>query len=361
MDRPRYRPWLIAVIALVLLGLNACSGIGPTTIARDRFDYVSAISDSWKQQLLLNIVKMRYADNPVFMDIGQVISGYELEGTLSASGTIGGKSGPAAPGDLVNLGASGRYVDRPTITYAPLTGADFVKTMLTPFPPGAIMFLVEAGWPVDFLLQIGVHAINGIRNRKAGIETSLADPEFLEVLKVMKRIQSEGAIGFKVQREKEGSEATMLLFHTRHMTPEALQDVAELKRLLRLNPSAKDIRVTYGADAQSDDEIALHTRSAYHVLVTLASLVSVPSEHVAEHRTMATLDEASGLRPLVTIRSGAERPADAFVHAKYRGNWYWVDDRDFRSKRTFTFLTILLTLSETGQKIQQPILTIRAN
>lgn len=362
MGRPRYRLWLVMATALMLWGTTACSSIGPSTVARDRFDYVSAISDSWKQQMLLNIVKMRYGDNPVFMDIGQVISGYELEGTLSASGTVSaGAKGPNFPGDLVNLGASGRYVDRPTITYAPLTGADFVKTMLTPFPPGAVMFLIEAGWPVDFMLRISVHAINGIRNQKAGIETSVADPEFIEILKVMKRVQSEGGIGFRVQREQEGSEATLLLFHTRHLNPEGLQDIAELKRLLRLNPDAMDIRITYGADAQSDNEIALHTRSAYHVLVALSSLVSVPSQHVAEHRTVATMDEVPGAPPLLTIHSGTEQPADAFVQAKYRGHWYWVDDRDFRSKRTMTFLTILFTLSETGQKIQQPILTIRAN
>jgi len=354
------------VAVLLSLGLSACSSIGPTAITRDRFDYVSAISDSWKQQLLLNIVKMRYADNPVFMDVGQVISGYELEGTLSAGGTLGDKSwrnAGGAVGTFVDVGASGRFMDRPTITYAPLTGADFVKTMLTPFPPGSIMFLAEAGWPVDFLLQTGTQAINGLRNRKPGIGARPADPEFVEVVKLLHRIQNEGGIGFKVYREKEGQEATMLLLHTRHLTPDALKDMAEVKRLLRLNPEATDIRITYGADAQSDDEIALHTRSAYQVLIALAGLVSVPPEHIAEQRTVVGLapETEPGLPPVATIHSGTERPADAFVQAKYRDHWYWVDDRDFRSKRTFTFLTILLTLSETGQKFQQPILTIRAN
>jgi hypothetical protein len=45
----------------------------------------------------------------------------------------------------------------------------------------------------------------------------------------------------------------------------------------------------------------------------------------------------------------------------YRDHWYWSDDQDIVSKRAFTFLTVLFTLSESGQKIQPPILTIRAN
>jgi hypothetical protein len=45
----------------------------------------------------------------------------------------------------------------------------------------------------------------------------------------------------------------------------------------------------------------------------------------------------------------------------YRDHWYWSDDQDIVSKRAFTFLTVPFTLSESGQKIQPPILTIRAN
>lgn len=357
-----------ALLAGMMLWIvTGCGSIGPTTVNRDRFDYITAISESWKQQMLLNIVKLRYADVPVFMDVGQVISGYELEGTLTAGGglLLGDKGAQGNLGDFLNFGAGGRYLDRPTVTYAPLTGADFVKTMMTPFPPGAIMFLVEAGWPVEILLQIGVQSINGLRNQRGGPYAHPPDPEFVEVVRLLSRIQAAGGVGFRVRREKESEEATMMMFHTRRLTPETVKDVAEVRRLLRLDPQATDIQITYGADALSDKEIALHTRSGYQVLIELASFVTVPPEHVTEHRTLgsaATMQEGvPALPPFVSIQNQTERPADAFARVKYRDHWYWVDDRDFRSKRVFTFLTVLFTLSETGQKIQQPILTIRAN
>jgi hypothetical protein len=352
---------------MMLWIISGCGSIGPTTVNRDRFDYITAISESWKQQTLLNIVKLRYADVPVFMEVSQVISGYEIEGTLSAGGGIGigNKFAPGSLGDFLNFGAGGRYLDRPTIAYSPLTGADFVKTMMTPFPPGAIMFLVEAGWPVDLLLQMSVQAINGLRNHKGGPNGQPADPEFIEVVRLLKRIQASGGLVVKLEREKEKEDANILLFQTRRLTPEIAQDVADVKRLLRLNPEAAEIRITYGADSQGDQEIALQTRSGYQVLIELASLVAVPSDHITEHRTygsvLTTPQETAALSQAAVIRSGAERPADTFAQVKYRGHWYWVDDRDYLTKRVFMFMTVLFTLSETGQKIQRPILTIRTN
>jgi hypothetical protein len=64
--------------------IGACSNIGPGTVPRDRADYSAAIGDSWKQQTLRNIVKLRYGDFPVFMEIAQVISGYTFATTATA-------------------------------------------------------------------------------------------------------------------------------------------------------------------------------------------------------------------------------------------------------------------------------------
>jgi hypothetical protein len=43
-----------------------CTGLGPHTVARDRFDYTGALGDSWKEQMLVNTVKLRYGDTPSF-------------------------------------------------------------------------------------------------------------------------------------------------------------------------------------------------------------------------------------------------------------------------------------------------------
>jgi len=50
---------ILVAIPLGLFALSGCSGYGPTTVVPSRFDYTAAIGDSWKQQMLINTVKMR--------------------------------------------------------------------------------------------------------------------------------------------------------------------------------------------------------------------------------------------------------------------------------------------------------------
>ncbi len=91
------------ITALILL--IGCSHIGPDTVPRDRFDYNTSIADSWKEQALLNIVRLRYADMAMFVDVASVASGYTLTGSVNLNGTV--SSEEAIQGDLLALGTTG--------------------------------------------------------------------------------------------------------------------------------------------------------------------------------------------------------------------------------------------------------------
>lgn len=117
--------------------------MGPTTAERDRFDYDTVIANSWKEQTLLKLVKLRYADMPIFVEVASIVNGCTLEGSVNL-GTIVSSS-DAVQRDVLNFGTTGKYTDRPTITYAPITGQQFNKSFMLPVPLKAVLFPMQPG------------------------------------------------------------------------------------------------------------------------------------------------------------------------------------------------------------------------
>ena len=204
MSRQRLRlaPRISPLVVLIAAG---CASIGPGSVPRDRLDYISAVAESWKEQTLLNIVRMRYGDAPSFVDVSSVISGYTFQGQLSANVAISSDLTATIPSRLTALGGNATYIDRPTITYTPLVGNQFAKRLLGPLSPSEVFELIQAGYPADAVLLITTRAVNGIYNRSGiGARAREADAEFYPLLDAMRRLQLSGAVSLRVV--KRGSE-----------------------------------------------------------------------------------------------------------------------------------------------------------
>ena len=163
----RARPNLL--LLLTLLGVAGCASLGPGSVIRDRFDYTGAVAESWKSQMLLNLVKLRYGDTPVFLDIGQIVANYSFQRTLTAAGNANIFNSGTVPGVIsgnFGLGAQGILTDTPTITYAPLAGERFARSMMMPLPVSAILNVLQGGYPVDHIFRLAVQSVNGVDNRR---------------------------------------------------------------------------------------------------------------------------------------------------------------------------------------------------
>ena len=348
----------IYALLLAMLLIAGCSHIGPGTITRDRADYTTTVAESWKRGMLLNIVKIRYGDAPIFLDVASIINQYSLEGELNAS--LGWQF-PTAGANNQRVGAVGRYYDRPTITYNLLTGEKFARSLMTPIAPGSVMSLVEGGYPIDMVFRILVHSVNGIRNQFGGsARMRQADPDFYPLLEKLRHNQNSGSVAMRV-RKVEGRDTLLMIFRKK-TDPETEAIGKEVRKMLGLKEDGGDFRVVYGSASSGDDEIALLTRSIIEILSDISSTVEVPAEHVEEKRVNPTMMPAGEgiMGNLIRIHASKERPADDFVAVPYRDQWFWIDDRDYQSKKLFSFLMFVMTLTETGGKEGAPVVTISA-
>ncbi len=357
---PRLPARSLPALLLVALLFAGCTALGPASIQRDRFDYNAAVSDSWKDQTLLNIVKLRYADMPLFMEVASIVSGYSLESSVNLSGSVfeGGRLPTTG-----TLGGQSKYIDRPTITYQPITGEHFNETFLQPIPPSSVLFLIQAGWPADIVLPITLEAINGLRApREAGARMREGDAGYDRVVALLAAIQRAGALGMRVEQTGDGLGSTVLLIRRWQVPAEVDEARAELAELLRLEAGHQQYTVAYGEIPERDNELAMLTRSILSIMVELAGEVRVPPAHLEQGRVTASLTDLHPDAPhrLIDIHSSADRPDDAFVAVRYQDHWFSIANSDFASKRTFAYLMLLFSLTESGDDEGLPLVTIPA-
>jgi hypothetical protein len=349
---------LCLVSAALLVG---CSSLGPRTIPVDRFDYSASIADSWKQQTLLNIVKLRYMDLPVFVDVASIVAGYSMQTGVSVNGTS--SSDRAIQGNFVAGGAQAVYTDRPTITYVPMTGEKFLRGLITPIDPKNIFFMLQAGYAADFVLGLTVESINGVRNRStAGGSAREADPAFVRALLLMREIQAAGAMAMKVEEEKGKSAVGVVFFRREDVSPEIMEKGAEVRRLLKMPAEGQRFTLVYSPGRGAETELAINSRSMLQIMGAFASYLDVPEEHLKDHSAVPAFENQSeeNRQQKVRIHSGKDKPKTAFASVYYRDHWFWVDDGDWRTKRALSAVMFFFTLADSGSPERLPLITIPA-
>jgi hypothetical protein len=316
--------------------------------------------------MLNNVVAIRYGDPPSFIDVSSIISSYAL--TTDVGATVLDNNIPQRSNQIygqVAVRAGVSYADRPTITYAPLSGEKLTKRLIRPIPPVGIFELIQAGQPADLVLQVAVRAINGIKNQGiSGGVLEPADPQFYPLIDAFRRLQIDGHLSVRTEKRggQEGGEFGVFVI-TEGRSPQSIKDVAFISETLKLRPDKQgEFVIVFGAIPRTGKELAVLSRSMGNILVDLAMGIDVPEAHVASGETIPTVRISSAdnmrERPLVKIRSGPNAPTDAYAATSYGNMAYWIDKNDFDSKRTFALLMVFTSLAETGTAAQIPILTV---
>lgn len=344
--------------------LSGCAGFGPSTVKVDRTSFGEAVNDSTKQELLLNLVRLRYGDMPSAVRINQLVAGYSMESTVSA--------GSALFSDGFSLSADGALTggvtmaNRPTITYTPVRGADYGSYLLTPLAPSEVLALIMSGAPADVIITLGVQGINGLRNRfDSGLGRPQSDPGFRAAMFLLQQLGNAGKVGirFETTREPDSKEETRTAWLVFYGTDkDGKMDPAEerLRKILSLDMKRREYRVVFGLRPEHPDEIAFYTRSLIQTMNMVAASIVVPEGDIEEGRTRPTEQPDPGDQALPELHIESQRlpPINAYVSVRYRDRWFTIDDRDLVSKRMFSILQILATIGDRARDGSAPIITI---
>ena len=338
------------IILCLALALSSCKSMGPKTIPQDSFNYNQRIANHENEQMLLNIVRLRYLEMARFMNVSSVINSYTRGGAAGVSG------GANPVGNSIGGSISSNWSDRPTITYTPMTGQAFSQSLLTPLPPSVIFFLIQSGWSAERLMRLTNSMINGIHNEIGTPgEQRQSDQKFNELLDVLHQLQRAGALGMHFRGDWPKVDVDIILPENPR-TDSVRRAITKFKDLLELDQDINIFDIEYGVVVERKNQIVVQTHSILEMISNISWYIEVPEEHVSEGRTLATF------RPddpdLIHILATKNKPENAFLSINYRDHWYYIDDRDVKSKNTFAVMQMLMSMAKDGSSAVAPLISI---
>ncbi len=342
---------LFPFLAVVLIA--GCNSIGPHAMIVGRSAYNDALATTQSEQLLHNLVRIRYLEMPVFLEVTSVNTQYELRTNANAS--ISGIFDSGLDRSIGSGSLGGSVVERPTVTYAPLQGDDFVKRIMSPMSLETLALMVRSGWRVEHVMTICLQAIgpafNAPRATGPAHEAEVDNEEFRRIVRLLgEATRSRGgrlspAPGGGYQMEID------LSYENSIRWLEAME--LEPKQVMRVYPG-------FTLDKSG---IALQPRSLLGAMFYLSLGVEMPARHVESGEIPVPPDPRvlDITEDFFTVHSSTSEPESASIKTYYRDHWFYVDDRDFRSKATFALLTLLFSLQSGDRDTATPAITIPLN
>lgn len=385
----------IAFACLALVVATASCVRGDRYVAEAHAAYNEALRTRLDEELLLNLVRLRYRDRPLFLQVSSVIARFNRQHDFSLGGSVN-------VADPVTGGASvsglARFAETPTVTFTPLQGEDFAERLLRPIDVETIALLNRSGWSIDRLLRITVQRMNGLDNASgASGPTPAKAPnfeEFIGATRALRELQQRRAVvigtetsttvlgaalpaealtaadvlaaasaGHRFEETDEGAVVLrstasqfMLRVAASEQQSEATQQLRETLGLATDGTSFELISAVGEVDdllgaAGERRRVVFVTRSLLGVFFFLCHAVEVPARDVdsgvitaTENDDGSAFDWSQVTEGVLRIQWSQTRPQTAAVAVPYRGVWFYIDDADQTSKSTFALLAQLYAL-----------------
>ena len=410
------RGWRGAGIALIAsMVLGGCMS-GPGVLQETRLQYNEVIKATTEQQLLLNIVRLRYTDTPSSLSVANVAVQFELVRQLqltpffAASGAEPNRSFAAI---LPQAGATA--ADRPTISLVPIDDAEFTRKLFTPLTLDGILYLARTTWPIATVFRLYLENLNWVPNAQlaSGPTPPRATPyaNFRRGILALQELQTRGQVVFSseerfepagsplpasqvnvaglIEAAKNGYElradeggATWTLGRkvrqpVLYLDPAMINtsEAREFVGAFNLKPGMEKYDITVDTlepfgrpnSAAGNTVIDLETRSLLQAMYFASHGVAIPPEHrergIARMTTTANGEVFDWHQVIDGVfrahwSKGETPPAGAHVAVFFQGYWFYIDAADHDTKATFSLLMELTRLDVQTKVGDRPMLTL---
>ena len=384
---------------------------------QSRLRYNDAVKTTSEEQLLLNIVRLRYTDTPSSLAISsiadqqEVVAGLGIVPFFTSAGA--GDFGSFRNSILPQAQVSG--TTRPTLSFTPLDDEEFTRRLFSPISLEGAAYLSKTTWPISTVFRLYLENLNWVSNAETASGPTPVEPPdyatFLEGVQALQRLHDRNLITlFSEDREKSVSSTFALSENNAKNAIESIQKDLELKAstegvtLIR-HEKQPVMRVDQIADGDSDwfvfcdafklnptlrtfdlnsgkldpflkdmpksglETLDLETRSLLQVLFFVSQGVDVPREHLTSGIAPRTNGYGNSTEPFdwqqvlgglfrVCSAKCKKRPPCAHIAVQYKGYWYYIDERDRDSKATFALLIEVSRLELESAKSKAPLLTL---
>jgi hypothetical protein len=399
-----------AIGLVALVAVNGC--LGPSAVTHTRTKYNEAYRDTNDEQILLNLVRLRYADSPVFVELPNITSQFELSGVSSYLNGIGNQF----PGQTsLGMGQLGLR-DTPTISYHPLSGNEVGRALLTPLS-AELFSVVNAGANIDQFLLMTVNDINDVPNSETSIVLTPRVPtdnwQFRRGVELLSELLERGVVELTVRkiedsessdpilREKVGGGDLVsaakenLVFRTsddKYMTVHKQEktlvlrvrsedvdspEMEEVAHIFRLTPGRNLYKIkselsgdhprrrNQPEETDLQDTIYVNMRSILQVAIFLSKGVCLPEEHVCNGVAPSTMGPDGQVYDWTQLTNGLfrvcvqkRRPRNTEVAVQYRDYWFYIPANDVNSRAALAILEILFSVQQSDAKTTGPLLSI---
>lgn len=357
--------WRLTPILALSLALISCTNLGPRVLPENRQAFNAALQQSDSQQLLLNIVRMRYDDMPYFLSVNSVTSQMEFAANAGGAVQYTNESLPKLITRFYGADANVAVTERPTINYIPLQGEQYTKQLLTPIKLETMYLLLESGWSLSRLFRVIAQSVGAFDNAPSAARPSTRHvpkfKDFVSLTHAVRNMEVDEVVHLESSPYKKGFGIDIVI-EPGKKTPA----VIKVLKKMRTKGLPNRIKIVQErVDSHSANIFSIQTRSFIGILFYLSKSVDVSDDDIKKgwavvphYHNGKPFDWREVTKGMMSIHSSAQYPNSAAVVVYYRHRWYYIDDSDNDSKQTMILLLQLYSLRAGEVKGVAPILTL---